>query len=94
MDRDILLIDIALANRHGQGTSVPDNQRSVGFMTQALTIATYAAALSVLVVLLAGLWNMLRAGSANASQKLMRWRIGLQFLAICIAMLVFYIAKS
>jgi hypothetical protein len=45
-------------------------------------------ALCVLAVLLAGLWNMARAGnSPNLSQKLMRWRVGLQFVAILVAML-------
>jgi hypothetical protein len=37
-------------------------------------------------VLLLGLWNMLRGGSANRSQTLMRWRVVLQFLAILIMM--------
>jgi len=40
----------------------------------------------VFVVLLAGLWNMLRGGSSSTSQKLMRWRVGLQFVAIIIIM--------
>jgi hypothetical protein len=33
-----------------------------------------------------GLINMLRGGSADLSQKLMRWRVGLQFLAIIVIM--------
>ncbi|CAN1550203.1 Hypoxia induced protein, domain containing protein [Rhabdaerophilaceae bacterium] len=37
---------------------------------------------AVAVVLVLGLVNMLRAGSPNRSQMLMRWRIGLQFFAI------------
>jgi hypothetical protein len=37
---------------------------------------------SVAVVLLMGLANMLRGGSPNTSQKLMRWRVILQFAAI------------
>ena len=41
---------------------------------------------AVAIVLLLGLWNMMRGGSANTSQKLMRWRVGLQFLAIVIMM--------
>jgi len=41
---------------------------------------------AVAVVLLLGLWNMLRGGSANRSQTLMRWRVALQFLAIIILM--------
>ena len=45
-------------------------------------------------VLLAGLVNMLRGRSPNLSQKLMRWRVGLQFLAIVIALLLVYLARS
>ncbi|MCB1527194.1 MAG: twin transmembrane helix small protein [Hyphomicrobiaceae bacterium] len=41
------------------------------------------AVLAVLTVLLMGLWNLMRKNrSSNLSQKLMRWRVGLQFLAI------------
>jgi Hypoxia induced protein conserved region len=40
----------------------------------------------VALVLLAGLVNMLRAGSPNRSQQLMRWRVILQFVAIVIIM--------
>ena len=43
---------------------------------------------AVALVLIAGLVNMLRQGSANTSQTLMRWRVGLQFLAIVIIVLV------
>jgi ABC-type nickel/cobalt efflux system permease component RcnA len=41
---------------------------------------------AVAVVLLLGLWNMLRGGSPNRSQTLMRWRVILQFVAILIMM--------
>jgi ABC-type nickel/cobalt efflux system permease component RcnA len=39
---------------------------------------------AVAVVLLLGLVNMLRGGSANTSQKLMRLRVVLQFVAILV----------
>lgn len=39
---------------------------------------------SVAVVLFMGLANMLRGGSPNISQKLMRWRVALQFIAILV----------
>lgn len=52
----------------------------------------YIAVGAVLVVLLMGLVNMFRGGSSNTSQKLMRWRVGLQFIAIVILMLGFYIS--
>ncbi|MEP7172906.1 MAG: twin transmembrane helix small protein [Aestuariivirga sp.] len=44
------------------------------------------AVAAVAVVLLLGLWNMLRGGSASRSQNLMRWRVLLQFAAIIIMM--------
>jgi hypothetical protein len=39
---------------------------------------------AVALVLLAGLANMLRGGSASTSQTLMRWRVVLQFVAILV----------
>jgi hypothetical protein len=48
--------------------------------TSSLLVAVAMGA--VALVLLLGLVNMLRGGSSNTSQLLMRWRVGLQFLAI------------
>ncbi|MDP9137312.1 MAG: twin transmembrane helix small protein [Pseudomonadota bacterium] len=44
----------------------------------------------VFLVLLAGLWNMLRGGSADVSQKLMRLRVLVQFLALVLIMAAIY----
>lgn len=41
---------------------------------------------AVTIVLILGLVNMLRGGNPNRSQKLMRWRVGLQFAVIVIIM--------
>jgi hypothetical protein len=49
-----------------------------GIMNTAIGIALGA----VTLVLFFGLANMLRGGNSNRSQMLMRWRVGLQFLAI------------
>lgn len=49
---------------------------------------------AVAVVLLLGLWNMMRGGSASRSQTLMRWRVGLQFLAVVIVMAVLYLTGT
>jgi len=43
-------------------------------------------------VLLLGLWNMMRGGSPNTSQLLMRWRVILQFVAICLVMTAIWLA--
>ncbi len=48
--------------------------------------AVPAAVGAVAVVLILGLFNMMRGGDPNRSQKLMRWRVGLQFLAIVVIM--------
>lgn len=47
-------------------------------------IAIGAAIGLVAITLVLGLGNMLRGGSPNLSQKLMRWRVGLQFFAIIV----------
>ncbi len=50
-----------------------------------------AAALAVVsAALLLGLWNMARGGSSHRSQKLMRWRIALQFLCVIVIMTALY----
>ncbi|MEX0838810.1 MAG: twin transmembrane helix small protein [Parvibaculum sp.] len=52
------------------------------------------ALIAVLAVLLAGLWNMMRGGPASRSQTLMRWRVGLQFLAVIVIMAGLWLASS
>ena len=42
---------------------------------------------AVAVVLLLGLTNMIRGGSPNTSQKLMRLRVLLQFIAVVVIMI-------
>ena len=59
-----------------------------------LTYLGYIAVGAVLVVLLAGLWNMFRGGSSNTSQTLMRWRVILQFVAIVILMASLWFSQS
>ncbi len=53
-----------------------------------------AAVAAVAVVLLLGLINMMRGGSPNTSQKLMRLRVLFQFVAIVIAMLAVWVLGS
>lgn len=53
-----------------------------------------AALLAVLLVLLAGLWSMLRGSSPSLSQTLMRWRVALQFLAIVLMMALVYLWRQ
>jgi Hypoxia induced protein conserved region len=46
---------------------------------------------AVAVVLLLGLINTMRGGSGNTSQKLMRLRVLLQFIAIVVIMITVWI---
>ena len=46
----------------------------------------------VALVLLAGLFNMLKGGSSSTSQKIMRRRVGLQFATIIVVMASLYIS--
>lgn len=62
-------------------------------MSEFVSWLAPVALIAVLAVLLAGLWNMMRGGSANRSQLLMRWRVGLQFLAVVVIMLGLYLAN-
>jgi len=58
-------------------------------MTSFLSMIVLPLAVgAVALVLLLGLINMMRGGSPNRSQKLMQWRVLLQFIAIVITMLV------
>lgn len=62
-----------------------------GFMSQYLVPIAIGA---VAVVLLLGLINMMRGGSPNTSQKLMRMRVLLQFAAIVIIMATIWIMRG
>jgi len=55
-----------------------------GFLS---SIAVPIALAAVAFVLLLGLINMMRGGSPNTSQRLMRLRVLLQFVAIVVAMM-------
>ena len=50
------------------------------------------AVLLVVIVLVFGLFNMLRGGNPNLSQKLMRARVLLQLVALIVAMAIAYLA--
>ena len=49
---------------------------------------------AVALVLLMGLINMMRGGSANTSQRLMRLRVLMQFIALIIIMLTIWVMRG
>jgi len=74
-------------------------QRSIGrrhvrcYMDRMQVFLPYLVQIAVgavAVVLLLGLYNMMRGGSPNTSQKLMRLRVLLQFIAIVVIMATIY----
>ena len=60
--------------------------KSLVAMKSVVDVLVPVAVLAVAVVLLLGLLNMLRGGSPNRAQQLMRARVLLQFVAIIVIM--------
>ena len=63
-------------------------------MDTALTILAVAAMVAVVLVLLRGLWNMMRGGDGMTSNKLMQARVFLQFVAIVLVLLVVWLTRG
>lgn len=63
-------------------------------MSLPYQILVFVALAAVAVVLVMGLGNMMKGGSANRSQQLMRWRVILQGVAILVVMLVVWVTSS
>ncbi len=55
-----------------------------------VTAVTVIACLVVAGILFAGLWNMLKGGDPNLSQKLMRARVIAQFVALVVLLGALY----
>ncbi|ESR24170.1 twin transmembrane helix small protein [Lutibaculum baratangense] len=64
-------------------------------MAEILTFyGVQLALVAVAVVLILGLVNMMRGGSPNRSQTLMRWRVILQFGAVVLIVLFVLVARG
>jgi hypothetical protein len=63
-------------------------------MSVLLNHTATIVAFLVLLVLIAGLINLVRLDGGNTSQKLMRWRVGLQFVAIVLVVASAWIGKN
>lgn len=83
-----------MENGAGEGyirSDVRHFARHVRFMEVSMYYLSTAAMLAVVAVLFMGLWVMMRGTSPNLSQKLMRWRVGLQFAAVVLLVVYAYI---
>lgn len=63
-------------------------------MKTFLTVLLVLALIAVAGVLLMGVVGMLRGGDPRQSNKLMRWRVGLQAIALGIVALLMLMLKS
>ena len=62
-----------------------------GFMSHVLVPLAIGA---VALILLLGLINMMRGGSPHVSQRLMRLRVLMQFIALVVIMLTIWIMRG
>ena len=51
-------------------------------MPGMITFVIFVLLIIVAIILMLGLFNMMRGGSANRSQTFMRWRVIAQFVAV------------
>ena len=56
-----------------------------------LNVVAIAFMIAVVFVLCAGLWNLMRGGSPNRSNRLMQMRILFQFIAVVLVLGAFYL---
>jgi hypothetical protein len=69
-----------------RGVSRPEPLARSASMQVLFNIAIIIACAAVVVVLFMGLWNMIRGGDGNTSQKLMRFRVIAQAIALILIM--------
>ncbi|MGI9391946.1 MAG: HIG1 domain-containing protein [Parvibaculales bacterium] len=60
---------------------------------ESFSIVLYILMAVLVLVLLAGVWNMIREGSASRSQLFMRWRVLVQFAILCLLALVAWVLR-
>ena len=59
-----------------------------------LPVIVAIALFAVVVVLVLGVWNMMRGKSSSLSQTLMRWRVGLQLVAVIAILAALYFTNA
>ena len=71
--------------------AVPSQDGEEACRTSCPTYVVPIAIVAVAIVLVLGLVNMMRGGSPNTSQKLMRLRVLLQFVAVVVIMMTIWV---
>jgi len=62
-------------------------------MSPILQVIIGIAVAAVAVVLILGVINMMRGNSPERSQRLMRWRVILQFTALAVILIALYFSQ-
>ena len=88
----IAFVVIGLYFYYGKLTQMISQMSTRVDPTPLVAYAIPIALAAVATVLLLGLWNMMPGGSPNTSQTLMRWRVVLQFIALCLVMAALYLS--
>ena len=88
----IAFIGIVLYFGHGRLTeTLAGIFATPGTLAERLLLYAIPLVLAaVATVLLLGLWNLAAGRSNSASQRLMRWRVVLQFIAVCLVMVALF----
>jgi len=60
-------------------------------MQTVLNLVTALAMIALVGVLGFGLWNMMRGGPGNLSQKLMRWRVIVQAIVLVLLLATLFL---
>jgi hypothetical protein len=63
-------------------------------MATVFNVLAVVVMVAVVLVLIRGLVNMMRGGSANTSNKLMQARVFLQFIALVLILLAVYFTRG
>jgi hypothetical protein len=90
----IAFVVIGLYFGYGQLTQMISQMSTQIDPTTLVSYAIMIALAVVATVLLLGLWDMVSGRSLNTSQRVMRWRVVLQFIAICLVMAALYLSAK
>ena len=87
----IAFVAVGLYFSYGKLTQMISQMSLPSDPTTLLSYAILIALAAAGTVLLLGLWRMVSGASLNTSQRVMRWRVVLQFIALCLVMAALYL---
>ena len=89
----IIIAFLVIATYFGYGALAEKVSRIEGLSWRKLLLYAGPVVIAGLAAgILFGLWNMVAGRSEDASQTFMRWRVVLQFIAICLVMAALYLS--